>query len=41
MTVLAEEVGESQAKEMLGHLSGLFDGLLPEARAHRRSRQPR
>ncbi len=41
MTVLAEQVGESQAKETLGHLSGLFDGLLPEARAHRRSRQPR
>jgi len=41
MAVLAEEVGETQARQTLGRLSRLFDGLLPEARAHRRSRQPR
>jgi len=41
MTILAEEVGETQARETLGRLSRLFDHLLPEARAHRPSRQPR
>ena len=41
MTILAEEVGETQARETLARLSRLFDHLLPEARAHRPSRQPR
>jgi len=41
MTVLAEEVGETEAKETLRRLSRLFDRLLPEAKAHRRSRRPR
>ena len=41
MSVLAEEMGETFAHEKLGVISGLFDGLLPEAKHSLRSRAPR